>query len=75
MNLILSKTPQNDIKFHVLPMIYRALEVPVASAQVKLSPCVMYWSNCKQVVMLEQKELMGLFPSYRYVYSSDTSLH
>ena len=37
MNLLLQKTPQNDIKNHVLPMVYRALEANTLQIQVLCS--------------------------------------
>ena len=38
MNLLLSKTPQNDIRNHVLPMVYRALESGTPQIQVNKRP-------------------------------------
>ena len=39
MDLLLTKTPQHDIKAHILPMIYRALESQNQVIQVGLSDC------------------------------------
>ena len=36
MNLLLKKTPQSEIKNHVLPMIYQALEQNSPQLQVSL---------------------------------------
>ena len=36
MNLLLSKTPQADIRNHVLPMVYRSLECDTPQIQVSL---------------------------------------
>ncbi|KAK2168103.1 hypothetical protein LSH36_20g02028 [Paralvinella palmiformis] len=37
MSLLLSKTPQNDIRNHVLPMVYRALESSTPQIQVNVA--------------------------------------
>ena len=42
MNLLLKKTPQSEIKNHVLPMIYQALEQNSPQLQV----CHQYWMEC-----------------------------
>ena len=34
MNLLLSKTPQNDIRNYILPLLYRALESNAPPVQV-----------------------------------------
>jgi hypothetical protein len=42
MDLLLTKTPKEAIQFHVLPMVFQALEAPSHQVQVR----IIQWTIC-----------------------------
>ena len=61
MDLLLTKTPAEDIKNSVLPMVYRALEAPSVQIQVRGREMELIMSAATSYCMLVSKIFLGLF--------------
>lgn len=43
MDLLLTKTPKEEVQFHVLPMVFQALEAPSDQVQVRVIFLINLW--------------------------------